>query len=498
MLCVGAVAYAQPNLRPFPSKTGFGFINSVGVFVIPAIFRHASMFSPEGVAGVVDQNRKHGFIDEKGNYVIAPAFDDLETPFRSDVPMRVASGIGFDAKYGFINAKGELVVPYIYDNAYVFRHGYARVTSYGEGPPGRRPVKHGFIDTQGQLVIPMKFDDAKSFGVNGLAAVLMGGRWGFVNTNGQMALEPRFDDVPSSRESVFDSFGLARVKQGKNWILIDAQGNQVGSAKGDSIGVFNQDGLAVIGQSYFARGRRAGVINTKGEYVFEPQFDDFLGYKNGFAQVSLGGKWGFIDTHGNIVVAPRFPFYGADFDSGGTARVVLSMNRRAGGRPTDIELVYGYINTSGKLILQDGQYDRILRPFNEEGFAVVSKGGKSGFVDREGKETVGWFDDVRLFSSVGLAAVKVGEKWGYVDKSGGLVISPKFDGASTFLKNGMAIVKQENKWGHINTKGEFITQPLYDKLGIFGDDGLASATLNGDLGYVDMSGKFTNLPQPTP
>jgi len=178
MLCVGAVAYAQPNLRPFPSKTGFGFINSVGVFVIPAIFRHASMFSPEGVAGVVDQNRKHGFIDEKGNYVIAPAFDDLETPFRSDVPMRVASGIGFDAKYGFINAKGELVVPYIYDNAYVFRHGYARVTSYGEGPPGRRPVKHGFIDTQGQLVIPMKFDDAKSFGVNGLAAVLMGGAGG--------------------------------------------------------------------------------------------------------------------------------------------------------------------------------------------------------------------------------------------------------------------------------------------------------------------------------
>ena len=498
MLCIGAVACAQPNLRPFPSKTGFGFINSVGVFVIPASFRHASYFSPEGIARVEDQNRKHGFIDAKGNYVIAPAFDDLETPYRSDAPMRVASGMGFDAKYGYINAKGELVVPYIYNNAYVFRNGYARVTLYGGGAPGGRLVKHGFIDAQGQLVIPVKFDDARSFGANGLAAVLIGDRWGFVNTNGEIAVEPRFDNVPYSPESVFDSFGLAQVKQGKNWILIDAQGKQVGSAKGESIGAFNQDGLAVIGQLNFARDRRVGVINTKGEYVFEPQFDDFLGYKNGFARVSLGGKWGFIDAHGNIVVTPRFPFYGADFDSGGTAQVVLSVNRKTGGRPSDIELVYGYINTSGKLILQDGQYDRILRPFNEEGFAVVSKGRKSGFVNKEGEESVGWFDDAFPFSKVGFAAVKVGEKWGYVDKSGTLVISPKFDGAYNFLNNGAAIIRQENKWGHINTKGEFITQPLYDKLGTFGDDGLAGATFNGSLGYVDMSGKFTNLPQPTP
>ena len=369
---------------------------------------------------------------------------------------------------------------------------------YGGGPPGGRPVKHGFIDVQGQLVIPVKFDDARSFGANGLAAVLIGDRWGFVNTNGEIAVEPRFEDVPYSPESVFNSFGIAPVKRGKNWILIDAKGKQVGSAKGDSIGTFNQDGLAVIGQSNFARGRLAGVINTKGEYVFEPQFDDFKGYENGYAQVSLGGKWGFIDAHGKIVVAPQFPFYGSDFNSGGTAKVVLSVNRKAGGRPQDIELLYGYVNTSGKLILQDGQYDRILRTFNEEGFAVVSKGGKSGFVNKEGEESVGWFDDAFPFSKVGLAAVKVGEKWGYVDKSGTLVISPKFDGAYNFLNSGAAIIRQENKWGHINTKGEFITQPLYDKLGTFGDDGLAGATLNGSLGYVDMSGKFTNLPKPTP
>ena len=498
MLCMNAVTHAQVNLRPYNSQSGSGFINSVGVFVIPASFRHVSYFSPEGIAKVEDQKRKHGFIDVKGNYVIAPAFDDLETPYRFDAPMKVTSGMGFDAKYGYINAKGEQIVPYIYDNAYVFRNGYARVTMYGEGPPGRRPVKYGFLDAQGQLVIPVKFDDARSFGANGLAAVLIGDRWGFVNTNGEIAIKPSFDDVPYSPESVFDSFGLAQVKQGKSWILIDAQGKQVGSAKGESISTFNQDGLAVIGQSSFARGRRAGVINTKGEYVFEPQFDDFKGYKNGYAQVSLGGKWGFIDAHGKIVVAPQFPLYSSDFNSGGTAKVVLSVNRKTGGRPQDIELLYGYINTSGKLILQDGQYDRIVRPFNEEGFAVVSKGGKSGFVNREGNESVGWFDDAFPFTKVGLAAVKVDEKWGYVDKSGSWVISPKFDGAYNFLDNGVAIIRQENKWGHINTKGEFIIQPLYDKVGTFGGDGLATATLSGDLGYVDMSGKFTVLPRPAP
>lgn len=490
MLCISALACAQPNLRSFPSNGAFGYINSLGVFVIPAIFRQASPFSTEGIAHVVDQNRKHGYIDRKGKFIIAPEFDDLESFYRPDSPMRVAVGKFLEAKYGFINPEGDFIVPAIYDNAYVFRNGLARVTIYGEGSYGQRPRKHGFVDMQGKLAVPVKFEDARSFGPNGLAAVRVGKHWGFINTKGEFAIEPRFDDVPDSPESVFDAFGLARVKRGNNWILIDAQGKQVGAAEG-SIGEFNENGLAVIGQSHLLYGRRAGVINTKGEYVFEPQFDNFMGYKNGFAQVALNGKWGYIDTRGNIVVAPRFPFYGSDFDAGGIARVVLEIRSKTGGRPSDIQLIYGYINTSGKLILQDGQYDGVAILYYAEGFVLVRKGEKYGFVNKDGDEAVGWFDNASHFSKVGLAAIKQGDKWGYVDRSGNVVIPPCFDRASTFSDEGIALIDLSTKRGHINTRGEFITQPIYEKLGLFESDGLASATLNGAIGFVDRRGQFT-------
>jgi hypothetical protein len=492
--CFCVFAYAQPYLRSFPSNGAFGYINSVGVFVIPAIFREASPFSAEGIAHVVDQNRKHGYIDTKGKFVIAPRFDDLESSYRPDSPMRVAVGKFSDARYGFINAVGDFVVPAIYDNAYVFRNGFARVTIYGEGPYGQRSQKHGFVNTHGKLAILASFDDARSFGSNGLAAVRVGELWGFINTKGEFAIEPRFDDVPDSPESIFDSFGLARVRLGKNWFLIDAQGKQVGLAEGSSIGKFNEDGLAVIGQNHPLYGHRAGVVNTKGEYVFEPQFDNFLGYKNGFAQIELNGKWGYIDSFGKIVVAPRFPIYGRDFDAGGTAQVVLEIKRKPGGRTADIQLVYGYINRSGKLILRDSQYDEIVMPYNAEGFAVVRKGEKKGFVNKEGEEAVGWFDDAINFSKIGLAAIKQGDKWGYVDQSGNVVVRPSFDRAFTFSGNGIALVELSKKLGHINTQGEFITQPIYEKLGLFESDGLASATLNGAIGFVERGGKFTTFP----
>ena len=499
MCCVEGVTFAQSTLRPFPSgKQGFGYINSIGVYVIAASFRSASRFSLDGLANVVDMNGKHGFIDTNGNYIIIPIFDDLENPYRTDAPMRVAFGKFLEARYGFINTSGDLIVPAIYEFAYPFRNGFARVAMYGKGPYGQRPEKHGFVDIRGRLAVPLQFDDARSFGPNGLAAVYIDKRWGFINTSGEFVIQPKFDEVPNSPESVFDSFGLARVKQGKNWILLDAKGNQVGSAEGSSISAFNEGGLAIIGQTSILSARKLGVINTKGEYLFAPQFDDFKSFKNGFAQISINGKWGYIDSHGKIIVAPRFPIYGTDFSTGGTAQVVLGNRDKVSVSATNSLFIYGYINTSGRIILQDSQYDRIVIPYNSEGFAVVRKGEKSGFVNNEGKEAVGWFDEALNFTESGLAAVKQGEKWGYIDKSGNWIISPRFDRAFNFVDNGIALVEISKKLGHINTGGTVISPTIFEKLGTFGDDGLAAAKLNGIEGYVDLSGQFSTFQQAKP
>ncbi|HDS73920.1 MAG TPA: WG repeat-containing protein, partial [Firmicutes bacterium] len=61
------------------TDTGIGFINRRGDFVIPARFSNTYGFN-EGVAPVRDMEKRWGYIDTTGAWVIEPQFDDV-TPF---------------------------------------------------------------------------------------------------------------------------------------------------------------------------------------------------------------------------------------------------------------------------------------------------------------------------------------------------------------------------------------------------------------------------------
>lgn len=490
MLLVGGTA-AQPLPRPLRSDDGkAGYANSVGVYEIPPTFQSADPFSPDGFARVKLHN-KVGFIDIKGKFVVPPAFDGLENEYRSDAPMRAMTRTKekpCGELFEFVTAEGKLAFPNKYEWAYVFSEGLAHVAEFEHGPCGQRASKHGFIDTVGRVAIPIEFADARSFGKNGLAAAKVGNKWGFINQTGNFVIAPQFDDVSTSSESAFDDHGLARVKIGDATILVNAKGQRLSSDSCDFVGPFNAYGLAIVGCGTVLRGRKAGVIDLQGKFVCTPQFDDIHGFSNGYSQVKQNGRWGYINTRCEIVVPPQFPIYGQDFTRSGIARVTLGYRSRLGGRPGDVEPIDGYINTSGKLFIAPGQYDKVLSN-SDINIVSVFKDGKAGFVDSEGKEVVGWFDDAGSFSASGLASVMIDGKWGYVDLKGDLVINPTFDGAYRFVA-GVAIVKVAGKSGHINTTGAYITQPIYEKVGLFSEDGLASATLNGNAGYVDLGGNF--------
>lgn len=182
------------------------------------------------------------------------------------------------------------------------------------------------------------------------------------------------------------------------------------------------------------------------------------------------------------------------FNSGGIAQVVLEIKPTASDRPHQPTLIYGYINTSGKVILKDGQYDAIVSPFKDQGYAVVRKNGREGLLDKDGRE-LGWYQSAKPFGSVALAPVKVNGRWGYVNKEGELLVAPRFDGAWTFGESKLAIVLLKGKYGHIDQTGGFVTEPLYDKLGHFAQDDLAPATLGGVEGYISRRGSFKSLKQ---
>lgn len=165
---------------------------------------------------------------------------------------------------------------------------------------------------------------------------------------------------------------------------------------------------------------------------------------------------------------------------------------------------WGYMDDKGNIITQP-QFD-FARPFHKLELAVVKKGDKIGFVNRDGQIVINpQFDET--FSSfrppypqANLFQVKKNEKWGYINDEGKIVIEFKYDDAGSFREFNLAPVKLDNKYGYINSKGEFVIEPQFEYARSFEKSGLAIVTVftkpnPNNRGYINNQGEFVIEPQ---
>lgn len=99
---------------------------------------------------------------------------------------------------------------------------------------------------------------------------------------------------------------------------------------------------------------------------------------------------------------------------------------------------YGYLDRTGKIVIEP-QFE-YAEPFFE-GRAFVEFNGKPAFTDMGGNIVA--IPNCKPFAmafSDGLRLVKATDKFGYFDKSGKMAIPPAFDDAGSFSE-GMAAVK---------------------------------------------------------
>ncbi|MCD8350468.1 MAG: WG repeat-containing protein [Planctomycetaceae bacterium] len=193
------------------------------------------------------------------------------------------------------------------------------------------------------------------------------------------------------------------------------------------------------------------------------------------APFPMGGKWGFVDAHGQAVVPFHFDY---------------------------------------------------VRPFGAHGLAPARVGEKWGFIDSAGLEAIPFrFEDARPYGAVGFAPVKLDVMWQYIDLEGNEAITKRFDDAHPFAPWGGALVEESGTMGYyINTRGEcigvvpapgFVERDLApfrtpypdEKVGYinsnldvviaprfrrgygFDKNGLAPVEQDGLMGYIDATGE---------
>ncbi|HOY06268.1 MAG TPA: WG repeat-containing protein [Saprospiraceae bacterium] len=206
----------------------YGFINKKGDLVVPVKYDFVKTYSENKAA--CKENGQYGFIDTQGKILIKPAFREAEN-FREGL----AAVMDANRKWGYIDTLGNLVIPFKYDEADEFSSGTAKVrldsiisyityeTAYYKGMTPEQKKK-------AEETSQKKAYTANAFGLsNGRGkgsgappaksaqykASKTADKWGIMHRKSSTwVIEPQFDDVDILAES------LAKVKINGYWGLI--------------------------------------------------------------------------------------------------------------------------------------------------------------------------------------------------------------------------------------------------------------------------------------
>lgn len=256
----------------------------------------------------------------------------------------------------------------------------------------KKKEKWGLANTSGSLVVSPRFDDIGYF-ANGMVPVLINGVWYMMNESGEYvynltkSIDGKITDIglynsdviPICVNGVYSyydlnfkkkfgeydfagsfSSGVAAVKDGESWFLIDTSGKLITEVSYENV-ILDDRGICCQKERIFAKVNNQYILlDAKGNKVNNNNFDDAKLFTNGdYAAVEIDGLWGFVDTNGEVVISPIY------FDAKSFSLGLASVT-------TDGEL-WGYIDASGNEIIEDEYI--FCYTFTNEGSAFVQEDG---------------------------------------------------------------------------------------------------------------------------
>jgi hypothetical protein len=252
------------------------------------------------------------------------------------------------------------------------------------------------------------------------------------------AIEPRYDEALP-----FELFGVAPVRMGRKWGMIDRAGRELLPCAYDEIEVFPKEECAAV-----RKGADWGLVDAQGKTLVEPAWEEMQPLVNGFIPVKKDGKWGYADASGKLVIPCTWD-NAWRFSAAGTAVVT---EQKPEGRKR------GYIDKTGRVITPlewDGAQSQVA-----EGFGAVRRGNGWALVDKNGK-VLGepqWEMQWRfLRADLGFMPVCKDGKWGILGLDGAVLVEPAWDSIAPGA-NGVLLFKPGEKSIFVGSGGQTVVE----------------------------------------
>ncbi len=291
-----------------------GYIDTSGQYVIPPVYEQAAAFF-KGVA-IVAQGGLYGLINRRGEWIQRPKYEQI-APFQAN-GIAVAK-LGND-RFCLINLAGKVLSGTTY---------YKQIEAFSDGLALVKTANgFGFVDEAGQERIAASWSWAASFS-NGRAVVKQQGRCGYIDASGKLVIPCKYTrclDFADGRAAVFlnvhnaglidlDGYeviapNLNRMvdyKEGISLMRDYKQGYYFLNTSANSYEGFYEEarpfqhGVAAIRQ-----GDRWGLINHKGLPLVMPKFSAIGPFQEGVATVSINKLYGLVDEKGKQLLATEY------------------------------------------------------------------------------------------------------------------------------------------------------------------------------------------------
>lgn len=173
-----------------------------------------------------------------------------------------------------------------------------------------------------------------------------------------------------------------------------------------------------------------GLIDFNGNIVLKARYDEINGldYNEGLLLVKKNEKYGVININGAIVVKEKYDiiqsdgYYEEENDYKKSGFIV--------GKKTDSGYRYGYINCSGKKVL-DNKYNQIERIQNinktDDIYLVAFENGRAGFYKNNKNVIKHDYEDIGYDINNNCLILQKDSKQGIADFEGNIIIDIQYD-----------------------------------------------------------------------
>ncbi|ANF23664.1 hypothetical protein PS273GM_00155 [Stutzerimonas stutzeri] len=224
-------------------------------------------------------------------------------------------------------------------------------------------------DNRGAVVVPAKYDLEPQFS-EGLGRVRLNKKWGLINHAGEAITPPIYNKIDPQSEGLIGA--CLGTWPNSQCGYLDQTGQTIIPFAYTSVDFFRkeQDGMAKV-----EKNKKHGAIRRDGSEAIPIIYDKSLIIEDGYALVTINGRSGILRTSGKEVLKPIYDAIA--YDTWGGKLVNKGIFTVASGGK------WGFVNTRGDVVA-DFKYDK--RAFFGRHYAIVSRDGERFRLNRNGEE----------------------------------------------------------------------------------------------------------------